>query len=306
MITAVSVLVLAVGYGVVGHFYKFEMYDAAMEMEASMSNLVEKQIDISIGQISYYDNQNLGKPKILLIHGFAAYKENWVRFARPLKEDFHVVAMDLPGHGKSVSKIDLDYSLLNQVSWIKEFTKKIGFDQFHMTGNSMGGAITAVYAATNGDDLISATLLDPAGVHDHRSVMQDLIDKGDNPLVVENHEDFNRLMDFALEQQPFVPWPITEVSAHRAKSLKEVHDKLWLDMNRDQDDTFKLALTAITTPTQVQWGEQDRVLNYKNIEVFAKHIANIETHVWPNVGHAPMVEIPKQSAQLMVEHIANL
>jgi len=306
LMMAMGVVVLIVSYGVIGHFYKFEMYDAAMNMEASLSQLNEKQAEISIGTISYYDNENIGKPKVLLVHGFAAYKENWLRFARLFKSDFHVVALDLPGHGKSVGGLELDYSLSNQVAWIHEFSQAINFDRFHMAGNSMGGAITALYSATHGDQVVSATLLDPAGVHKYRSVMQDLIDQGQNPLVVETHDDFNRLMAFALEQPPFVPWPITEVSAHRAKSLKPVHDKLWADMSRGQNEAFKQMLATIRVPTLVQWGDKDRVLNYKNIEVFAEKIPNIETHIWPGVGHAPMVEIPNESAILMLEHIANL
>jgi pimeloyl-ACP methyl ester carboxylesterase len=88
--------------------------------------------------------------------------------------------------------------------------------------------------------------------------------------------------------------------------LKPVHDKLWADMSRGQNEAFKQMLATIQVPTLVQWGDKDRVLNYKNIEVFAEKIPNIETHIWPGVGHAPMVEIPNESAMLMLEHIAKL
>lgn len=300
-----AILGLAVaGYGVAGVFYKQALYDGAMGLEASLSGLQEKQTEISIGTISYYDNGQVDKPKVLLVHGFAAYKENWLRFARPFKNQYHVVAVDLPGHGKSVSALELDYSLSNQVAWLHEFSQTIGFQQFHMAGNSMGGAITAVYAATHPEQILTATLLDPAGVHQHRSVMQDLIDEGRNPLVVNSHEDFKRLMDFALEQPPFIPWPVTVVSAERAKAMKPVHDKLWFDMSREQDSGFKALLPKIQAPTLVQWGDQDRVLNYKNAEVFKALIPNAQVHIWPGVGHAPMIEIPSDSAQLMLSHLA--
>jgi len=135
-------------------------------------------------------------------------------------------------------------------------------------------------------------------------VMQDLIDEGRNPLVVNNHDDFKRLMDFALEQPPFIPWPITVVSAERAQALKPVHDKLWFDMSREQDSGFQDLLPKIQAPTLVQWGDQDRVLNYKNAEVFKALIPNAQVHIWPNIGHAPMIEIPSDSAELMLSHLA--
>ncbi len=305
IITLLVVLgLLSTGYYGLGQAYKQQMYDGAMAFEASLSELTEKTVEISVGQISYFENMHAGKkPSILLIHGFGAYKENWVRFARPFKEDFHVVVIDLPAHGKSVKDISLNYSLTNQVSWVHEFVQAVGLTRFHIAGNSMGGAISAMYAAQYPQLIFTATLIDPAGVHDHRSVMEDLLDKGDNPLVVHDTASFKRLMDFALEQPPFIPWPLTVVSAQRAITLKPLHDKLFDDMHARDSVDFKAVLKRINVPTLVQWGEQDRVINYKNIEAFTALIPNVKSHVWPNVGHAPMIEIPQASAQMMLAHM---
>jgi pimeloyl-ACP methyl ester carboxylesterase len=300
----VSVALLGAMLFGLGNVYKYEIYQAAINFEADLSDLKEKDIDISIGEIVYFENSQVDKkPSVLLVHGFGANKENWLRFSRSFKEDYHVVAVDLPGHGKSLNSFDLNYSLENQVAWLHEFTQSIGLKTFHLAGNSMGGAISALYAVTYPEQVTSATLIDPAGIHDFRSVMQDLIDEGNNPLVVEDTKGFNELMDFALEQRPFIPWPITEVSAEHAKALKPLHNKLWKDMQQGQGESFKPLLEKIRVPTLVQWGEQDRVINYKNIEVFKTLIPSVKTHVWPNVGHAPMVEIPNESAELMLSHI---
>jgi len=297
---------LSGGYYGLGKAYKHEIFAGAMAFEASLSELTEKTTQISVGEISYLENQHAGnKPTVLLIHGFAAYKENWLRFARAFKDDFHVVIIDLPAHGKSVKDMSLNYSLSNQVLWVHEFAQAVGLSRFHLAGNSMGGAISAVYAANYPQQVISATLMDPAGIHDHRSVMQDLLEEGNNPLVVVDTASFKRLMNFALEQPPFVPWPITQVSAERAQMLKPLHDKLFKDMQVGQGDGFKAVLKSIQVPTQVQWGEQDRVINYKNIETFSALIPNVNAHVWPNVGHAPMIEIPQESAALMLAHMLN-
>lgn len=299
------VLALCIGYYAAGKLYPQEMYDGAMGLEANLSQLQEKQLAIGIGNISYYENAQSpdSKPSVLMVHGFGAYKENWLRFAREFKEDFHVVVIDLPGHGKSVNEIELNYSLPNQVNWINEFMAALDIKQFHMVGNSMGGAITALYAAQFPSQVLTATLIDPAGIHTHRSVMHELLDQGINPLVAEDYEGFKRLMDFAMEQSPFVPWPITEVSAWRAKALKPVHDKLWVDMMAHQNEYFLEKIQTITVPVSVQWGDQDRVLNYKNMEIFAELIPNAKTHLWENIGHVPMVEIPKESAQLMLANM---
>jgi pimeloyl-ACP methyl ester carboxylesterase len=284
--------------------YKFEIYNAAISFEADKSDLNTKQASISIGDISYYENkQTLDKPSILLVHGFGAYKENWLRFSRYFKDDFHVVIVDLPGHGESVKSLDLSYTIENQVAWLNEFTQKIGLKDFHMAGNSMGGAITALYAGIYPEQVLTATLIDPAGVNKHTAVIEEYLAKGVNPLVVKEASDFAKLMDFALEQKPFIPWPITEVGGLRAIALKEVNEKIWADISIGLDDAFQENLTKIKAPTLIQWGEQDRVINYKNMEVFDALIPESTAHLLVGVGHAPMVEVPQQSASLMIAHI---
>lgn len=304
--TGLILLLMVVYYPLAGA-YKFEIYDAVIRFEEGLSELQVKTANISIGDISYYENlQPIDKPTVLMVHGFGAYKENWLRFARPFKDDFHVVVVDLPGHGKSVHSLDLSYSLDNQVRWLNEFAAAIGLGRFHLVGNSMGGAITVGYSATYPKQVISANLFAPGGVTDHRAVMQDYLDKGVNPLVLDDPSNFGKLMAFALEQPPFIPWPLTEVSALRALALKPVHEKVWLDIKADIAQDFKQKLELITAPTLIQWGKQDKVINYKNIEVFTALIPHAKGHVWQDVGHAPMIEIPKQAAKMMIDHIQSL
>jgi abhydrolase domain-containing protein 6 len=301
---ALSLAALSVLYFTVAGHYKFEIYDAAISFEADISELTSKKTSISIGEISYYENnQGLDKPSVLLVHGFGAYKENWLRFSRLFKDDFHIVIVDLPGHGESIKGLDLSYTIENQVAWLNEFTQKVGLQNFHMAGNSMGGAITALYAATFPQQVLTATLIDPAGVSDHPAVIEEYLSRGVNPLVVQQPSDFGKLMDFALEQKPFIPWPITEVSGLRAIDLKEVNEKIWVDIRAGLTDAFKSHLKKIKAPTLIQWGEQDRVINYKNMEVFDALIPDSTAHLWPDVGHAPMIEIPQESASLMITYI---
>ena len=295
-----ALALLAGGYVALASAYKNEMYDGAMAMEASLSHLEKKQVQISDGTISYLESAPEGKKaSILLVHGFGAYKENWLRFARPLNE-YHVVIVDLPGHGESFKRPELRYDFDNQVAWVHEFAEKIGLQKFHMAGNSMGGGITALYAATYPQQVLTATLIDPAGIHDHRAVLQDYLDKGENPLVVQNTEDFKKLMDFALEQKPFVPWPITEVAAERAKALKPLHDKIFAEFNHPDGYNFRDSISTISAPTLIMWGQEDRIINYKNADVFAGLIKGSKLDIMPGVGHAPMIEVPKKAAADML------
>ena len=47
----------------------------------------------------------------------------------------------------------------------------------------------------------------------------------------------------------------------------------------------------------ISWGELDRVLHVSGAEVLDKLLPNAEVIRMPEVGHLPMVEAPRQSAE---------
>ncbi|MEW4320784.1 alpha/beta fold hydrolase [Chromobacterium vaccinii] len=47
---------------------------------------------------------------MVLLHGAAADKSSWVRFAKHLGKQFPLRIPDLPGHGDSVADLSLDYT----------------------------------------------------------------------------------------------------------------------------------------------------------------------------------------------------
>ncbi|GLQ32025.1 alpha/beta fold hydrolase [Litoribrevibacter albus] len=298
VIGLLTVAVLLTGYMVLGSIYKYELYDMAMTAEKSRADLVEKEVDINGIKVSYLEGPKPeGKPTMLLIHGFAANKENWIRFAGNLNEDYHIVAVDLLGHGKSTKNPALRHDLDDQVQYLINFLNAKQLTKVHLVGNSMGGAISSLFAATHPERTLSVSLVNPAGVFDHRSVLQDYLDRGENPLVVKKVEDIYTLLDFAMEEKPFVPWPIPVVVAERSMANQALNEQIFEHLKTDQHSyNFKDELTKIQAPALIMWGEQDRVINYKNSEIFDQLIPTSRTLIYPHIGHVPMIEIPEQSA----------
>lgn len=298
IITILSLVVLCGGYLILGSIYKYELYDLAMTAEKGRADLVEKELAVNGLSVSYLEGPKLqDKPTMLLIHGFAANKENWIRFAGHLNQEYHIVAVDLLGHGKSTKNPALRHDLDDQVSYLIDFLNAKQLQQVHLVGNSMGGAISSLFAATHPDRTLSVSLVNPAGVFDHRSVLQDYLDKGENPLVVKQPEDIYTLLDFAMEVKPFVPWPIPEVVAERSMANQALNEQIFQHLKSDQHNyDFKDALTRIRVPTLIMWGQQDRVINYKNGEVFDQLIPQSKQLIYPEIGHVPMIEIPQRSA----------
>lgn len=290
-----------------GMYYRYDIYQAAMDHLAKEANTTKKQTTVGPFEISYLENDQQGKkPTLLLIHGFGAYKENWLMLAGLLKNDFHIISVDLPGHGESTIDLNNNHDIDRQVETIHQFMAQVNGKPFHMSGNSMGGAITALYAATYPDDILSTVLLDPGFINDVKSEYDHHLSEGKNPLILERVEDFPSLVDFVMEKKPFTPFPIAAVSAEKMVGRADANKKIWKDMIESEHNyDFKDALTKIKAPTLVAWGRQDRVLSASNAPIFKSLIPNSDIHIFEDTGHAPMIEVPIQTADIIREFTAN-
>ncbi|MCU0599308.1 MAG: alpha/beta hydrolase [Desulfobacterales bacterium] len=284
---------------------KYGLYDTALKSEHWKAGLSEKKLDWNGKTISYLENNKDGKKQtIVLIHGFAANKENWVRFAAHLDSGYHVVIPDLPGHGESVKDFNLKYAYSDQVKYLHEILGRLKIEKFHMAGNSMGGAISCLYAAAYPDQVKSLLLIDPAGIHRYECELTQMIKEGKNPLIVTCPDDFEKLMDFALEKKPYIPWPISTVLAEKAVENQEINKKMFSDMHERRGFEFEDAIQTIKAPTLIVWGDQDRIISIKNATLFEQLIPGSKKIVFEGVGHAPMIELPEKSANLYLDFLA--
>ena len=55
-----------------------------------------------------------GKNSLLLLHGFTSQKAMWCEMAKVLPRSYHLIAVDLPGHGNSTRNLHDDYSISSQ------------------------------------------------------------------------------------------------------------------------------------------------------------------------------------------------
>ncbi len=286
---------------------KYSLYEKAMNYEREKAGLFLKTIEVEGKTISLLESERgENKPIIVLVHGFAANKENWLRFAAYLTDTYHVVAMDLPGHGDSVKDFSLQYGYIDQVGYVNEILTHLKIDKFYMAGNSMGGAISALYAVAYPEQVQSLFLIDPAGVFFYDCELTRRLAKGENPLIVTCDEDFYELMDFALEKKPFIPWPIASVMAEKAVKNEAINNKIFKDLHSDLGCSFDDEIKKVTASTLIIWGAEDRVIHMNNATIFNQLIPNSRKVILEGVGHAPMIEVPEESAKIFMDFIVSL
>lgn len=139
---------------------------ASVEGLKSMQDLqypfeVKRQMLSHGGEVAYID-EGSGSQTLILVHGLGSYLPAWKKNVPALAENYRVIALDLPGYGKS-DKGPWEGSLEFFSSTVLELADSLGIDQFVMGGHSMGGQITIVTALEHPERVTKLVLAAPAG-----------------------------------------------------------------------------------------------------------------------------------------------
>jgi hypothetical protein len=69
-------------------------------LEAKYAAPSSKFVDLPGGvRLHYRDDGDPAKPAVILVHGYGDSFATWDRWIADLAPDFHVLTLDLPGHG---------------------------------------------------------------------------------------------------------------------------------------------------------------------------------------------------------------
>lgn len=123
---------------------------------------VVKTIDLDDGiQIAYME-EGKGDQTLLFIHGLGSYAPAWKKNIEGLKNEFHCIAIDLPGYGHS-SKGDYPGDMLFYADVIAKLIRKLDLQQVTLVGHSMGGQIAITTGLGYPELIRQLVLVAPAG-----------------------------------------------------------------------------------------------------------------------------------------------
>ncbi len=293
-----SLLVLLLASSAILYFAPATQLTALRLLEQERAGLSHEQLRVGDLNIHYYRGGPSTAETLVLIHGFAADKDNWLRFSRHLSNDYQVIALDLPGFGDSDHPTG-SYDVGTQAERLASILEAMGIDKAHVLGNSMGGHIAALYAARYPQRVSSLALFDNAGIDaPHKSELFQRLESGAaNPLVVRSPQDFQRLLQFVFVEPPYLPESLKQYLAEQSMANAAHYDQVFQQLV-ERYIPLEPELPKIQAPTLLLWGRQDRVLDVSSIDVMQSLLAKPSVVIMDNVGHAPMLERPEESALL--------
>lgn len=255
--------------------------------------------------IAYID-EGKGDKTIILIHGLASNAGFW-RYAIPeLSKEYRVIAVDLPGYGKS-GKGAYPYSISFYAEQIKRLADELKIDKFTLVGHSMGGQIGIKFALMFPEKLDKLVLASPAGVEEFlqgqgdwlRSVMtkkgvKTTTEEGIRRNLAGNFYSWNDKWEWMVEER---------VRMINAKDFDEFTYTVVRCVNAMLDEPTFDKIKNIKTPTLIVYGRYDGLIPnpYLNpgftSDVFkwgAEQIRGSKLHEIDNCGHMLQIEKPEE------------
>ena len=123
-------------------------------------------------ELNCVDYGGEGRPPMLLVHGGSAHA-NWWDFVGPLLTDrFHVMALDLRGHGESAWTDEWAYGSRHYAADLDAIITSWGLGAPVLVGHSMGGHCVLVYSVEHSERLRAMVVIDSTPVYPDYAVEQ--------------------------------------------------------------------------------------------------------------------------------------
>lgn len=117
-------------------------------------------------------------PGVLILHGLFGQARNWAAVAKGLADDYRLVSVDLPNHGRSSWTGDVSYPSV--AAGVAGFMTGHELEGAAVVGHSMGGKVAMALALTRPDLVGGLVVVDIApvpyahGIRRHMEAMQAL------------------------------------------------------------------------------------------------------------------------------------
>jgi pimeloyl-ACP methyl ester carboxylesterase len=256
----------------------------------------ERSVTVWQGRVPLRVRVEGSGPAVVFFHG--PWGLTWGPFLEALARSFTVYAPEHPGttlgEPDTIHQVD---SLWDLVLCYDEMLEQLGLSEAMLAGHSFGAMVACEVAAQRPSRVRRLALLDPIGLW-----------RDDAPVV-----------NWALVAQPFelAPYIFREPGGAAAKAMFTMPDDLeaaaqaktrlvWAMgatgkfMWPIPDKGLKKRIHRIKAiPTLLVWGQDDRLVPLVYKDEFARRLERTRLEVVKNAGHAPHLEQPETTANVV-------
>jgi len=256
-------------------------------------------------RIRYADNGKQDAPTVLLLcplpQSILCFDPIWDK----LGEHFRLVALDLPGFGRSEGGIDF-MTFKAQGEFVEKFVNTLGLQDIHVVGPDVGMAAALDYV-----------------IHRNHKALSVLV--GDGPAVNPSHNGsiINKAVDWAFWRtifiltgsETFVYGAYRLATLNYVPNAEEVDDYVksyagriapityWFKTYPENLATIDPHLDDFKLPMQIFWGEKDVFLTTENAQIMHKRVPKNKMTIFKDCGHYAYQDQPEKFAQMVIDWV---
>jgi pimeloyl-ACP methyl ester carboxylesterase len=232
-----------------------------------------------------------GDETLILIHGAEADSSMWDPYMAGLARDRTVMALDLPGHGRSEAPEDLVATPPGVARWFEAILDQEGLDAVSVLGHSFGGVVAfnlALEASERVSHLVGVNVANLAfatrtfregAYHLMEALESEDLDEGLvrrtlGAIYQKDPDSPDIVSGAALWSQPGVQRFFRAGGSQFSRSLP-----IW-------------RLREVTVPTLLVWGSKDRFFPLDEARTSMLYLAQARLVVIDGGGHSPFVDSP--------------
>lgn len=281
---------------------------------ATSTQPASKNLTVNGLSLHYLEWGEAGAPPIVCVHGYTGSAEAFNALARHLEDRFHILALDVRGHGESVWSPAGAYGYADQAGDLAVFTEQLGLENFVLIGTSMGGIIAMAYAAAHPERLSGLVINDigPDAEAGSQRITQMVGSRPDEFATLEDAmayrreispitaarrlDDQRELALGVLRQRPDGKW---------GWKLDPTYIRQRIERGPPARPALWPVLEALPCPTLVVWGTDSDVLSEAQARRMVGALPRGELVSVAGIGHAPTLVEPVVLAAL-VRFLQNL
>jgi len=258
----------------------------------------DKFLEIDGHRIRYLESGS-SKNTLVLLHGLGASAERWSHVAPLFEGRFRVIVPDLIGFGYS-DKPTADYTPDFFTDFLEKFFTASKIDKPSIVGSSLGGLLSAEYAASHSAEIEKLVLVSPAGIMKKSTPALDAyIMAALYPNEVSAKHAFELMEGSGKSiEENIVSGFVERMQLPNAK-LAFMSTVLGLK----NSDSIASKLQSVLTPTLIIWGANDPVIPIEYADDFVSAIPDCKFYKMDGCGHTPYVQEPQIFASKVLEFL---